>query len=183
MKIVHTFLGLILFTISFSIARHYSLAWNKDKIIPSYLEPIRHVSVADHDVDSLPIPDNILQFTESGMPLLYSKWMQVRESYLTVSKNILLMEKKYEKLAAFYELNPGEPKAQQPAFLQSWKQQQLNEQKALEAVHNKIRQHVEKYYATAALRQLDTDAAIQAEVNGLIRAADMVLRAHAVNPS
>ncbi len=183
MKIVHTFLGLILFIISFSIARCYSLAWNKDKIIPSYLEPIRHVSVADHEVDSLPIPDNILQFTESGMPLLYSKWMQVRESYLTVSKNILLMEKKYEKLAAFYELNPGEPKAQQPAFLQSWKQQQLNEQKALEAVHNKIRQHVEKYYAAAALRQLDTDAAIQDEVNGLIRAADMVLRAHAVNPS
>lgn len=183
MKIIYTFIGVIVMIISFDLVTSYTQAYHKDKIIPSYLEPIRHVSVADDEVDSLPIPDDILQFTESGMPLLYSKWMQVRESYLTVSKNILLMEKKYEKLAAFYELNPGEPKAQQPAFLQSWKQQQLNEQKALEAVHNKIRQHVENYYAAAALRQLDTDAAIQAEVNGLIRAADMVLRAHAVNPS
>ena len=81
-------------------------------------------------------------------------------------------KKKYANLVFVY----GAQKANRPQSYEQWLRRQKQEMQKLKKTHDNILNHVERYYAEAAVRQIDSDAEIKAEVNSLIKSADIVLQ-------
>lgn len=145
---------------------------HKEEACQYFIDQAIKNTVPDADIDTLSPPADILDFSERNLPLLHSKWTQIQENYNSVSANINIMEKKYANLVFVY----GAQKANRPKSYEQWLRRQKQEMQKLKKTHDNILNHVERYYAEAAVRQIDSDAEIKAEVNSLIKSADIVLQ-------
>ena len=124
------------------------------------------------------VSDSVLTYTRDYLPLLYPKWERIRSDYARISGNINLMETRYRNLVNLNELNKHKINNARPKSYQAWLDKQNKELQALKKAHEQIKQAVEKYYAEAQIRGVDSDAEMQSIVVGLEKSVHVVLAEH-----
>lgn len=127
---------------------------------------------------SLEVSESVLTYTKAYLPLLYPKWERIRSDYTRISGNINLMEVRYRNLVNLNELNKHKIDNTRPKSYQVWLDKQNKELQVLKKAHEQIRQAVEKYYAEAQIRSVDSDAEMQSIVGGLEKSVHVVLAEH-----
>lgn len=128
--------------------------------------------------NSLEVPESVLTYAKDYLPLLYPKWEQIRTNYTRISGEIKLMEARYDNLVILNNLNKKPIKVERPKVYQEWLNKQNKELEAFKKAHGQIKQAVEKYYAEAQIRGVDSDAEMQSMVGGIVESANIVLEEH-----
>lgn len=151
---------------------------HKEAACTFYVEQIKAGAVNESTIERLDVHPSVLEYAQKYIPLLYPKWEQIRLDYATIQQNIAMMESRYNKLVAINELNKNKVKTERPKSYQSWLDKQRKELKNLKRSHEDIKQAIEKYYADAEIRGVDSDEEMQTIVKGLVASADSVLGEH-----
>lgn len=151
---------------------------HKEAACTFYVDQIKAGAVTESTIERLDVHPSVLEYAQKYIPLLYPKWEQIRLDYATIQQNIAMMESRYNKLVAINELNKNKVKTERPKSYQSWLDKQRKELKNLKRSHEDIKQAIEKYYADAEIRGVDSDEEMQTIVKGLVASADSVLGEH-----
>ena len=155
----------------------YAKEKHADEACAYYLERIK-LEKEPLSGTSLEVPESVLTYAKDYLPLLYPKWEQIRTNYTRISGEIKLMEARYNNLVKLNTLNKKPIKVERPKVYQEWRNKQNKELEAFKKAHEQIKQAVEKYYAEAQIRGVDSDAELQSMVGGIVESANIVLEEH-----
>lgn len=176
MPFVLILIALIVGAELYSCIDDYAKKRHADTVCDYYINHIKSEGSATGA--SLDVSDSVLTYTRDYLPLLYPKWERIRSDYARISGNINLMETRYRNLVNLNELNKHEINNARPKSYQAWLDKQNKELQALKKAHEQIKQAVEKYYAAAQIRGVDSDAEMQSIVVGLEKSVHVVLAEH-----
>ena len=176
MPFVLILIALIVGAELYSCIDDYAKKRHADTVCDYYINHIKSEGSATGA--SLDVSDSVLTYTRDYLPLLYPKWERIRSDYARISGNTNLMETRYRNLVNLNELNKHEINNARPKSYQAWLDKQNKELQALKKAHEQIKQAVEKYYAAAQIRGVDSDAEMQSIVVGLEKSVHVVLAEH-----
>lgn len=161
----------------YSYLEDYAKEKHADEACAYYLERIK-LEKEPLRGNTLQVPESVLTYAKDYLPLLYPKWEQIRSNYTRISGEIRLMETRYDNLVKLNNLNKKPIKAERPKVYQEWLNKQNKELEAIKKAHEQIKQSVEKYYAEAQIRGVDSDTEMQRMVGGIVESANIVLEEH-----
>lgn len=175
-SIILSIIGLIIATSIYGCCEESALADRQDEAFELYRRELEEVKLPPDFDASLSVPSDLQRFSEEYLPLLHSKWEQIQGEYTVINRNLKLMQVKCSKLQELNELNDNKIDLSGSKFYVRWQCRQKNRLAALERAHRDILAAVEKYYAEAQIRNIDSDAEVKQQVAGLIRGANAVLK-------
>lgn len=178
MPFVFLLIGLLLGSLVYSYLSEKAKEKHADEACAYYQQQMKLENVPLQQGDTLQTPDSILEYSREYMPLLHPKWEQIRSTYATTSASIRTMELRYAKLVELNKLNAHPIDITKPKSYLAWLKHQNEVLEKSKRTHEQILQTIEKYYADAQIRGVDSDAELQDMVGGLVKAANDVLGDH-----
>lgn len=178
MRFIYVIMGLVLGALVYSTLSEKAKEKHIEEACAYYQQQMQLENVPLQQGDTLQAPDSILEYSREYMPLLHPKWEQVRSAYTTTSSSIKTMELRYEKLVELNQLNTPPVDAAKPKSYLAWIKHQNAALEKSKRAHEQILKAMEKYYADAQIRGVDSDAEMQSMVGGLVKTANMVLGDH-----
>lgn len=175
-SIILAIIGLLAATAIYGCCEEKVRESRGEEFLEFYHEEMQRITLPDDADIGLHVPGDLLRYSEEYLPLLHSKWEQILGEYAAVSRNVALMELKRKRLAQLNELSKKKIDCSHSVFFSQWNGEQQARLSALKKTHGEILSAVEKYYAEAQLRNLDSDADVTQQISGLIRGANAVLR-------
>ena len=178
MRFIYVIMGLVLGALVYSPLSEKAKEKHIEEACAYYQQQMQLENVPLQQGDTLQAPDSILEYSREYMPLLHPKWEQVRSAYTTTSSSIKTMEQRYQKLVELNQLNTPPVDAAKPKSYLAWIKHQNTALEKSKRAHEQILKAMEKYYADAQIRGVDSDAEMQSMVGGLVKTANMVLGDH-----
>lgn len=175
-SIILAIIGLLAATAIYGCCEEKVRESRGEEFLAFYHEEMQRITLPDDADIGLHVPGDLLRYSEEYLPLLHSKWEQILGEYAAVSRNVALMELKRKRLTQLNELSKQKIDCSHSVFFTKWNSEQQARLRALKKTHGEILSAVEKYYAEAQLRNLDSDADVTRQISGLIRGANAVLR-------
>ncbi len=175
MPIVFLMIGLVLGSLVYTSLSEKAKEKHADVACSYYLQQMKLENVPLQQGDTLKVPDSIFEYSREYMPLLHSKWEQIRSDYATTSASIKTMELRYQKLVELNKLSSSPISTDKPKTYQTWLKLQNESLEKSRLAHEQILKAIEKYYADAQIRGVDSEAELQEIVGGLVKTANMVL--------
>lgn len=178
MRIIYVIMGLVLGYMVYSTLSDIAREKHIEEACAYYQQQMQLENVPLQQGDTLQAPDSILEYSCEYMPLLHPKWEQVRSAYTSTSASIKTMEQRYQKLVELNQLNTPPVDEAKPKSYLAWIKHQNAALEKSKRAHEQILKAMEKYYADAQIRGVDSDAEMQSMVGGLVKTANMVLGDH-----
>lgn len=178
MPFVFLLIGLMLGSWVYSSLSEMAKEKHAEEACAYYQQQMKLENVPLQQGDTLQTPESILEYSREYMPLLHPKWEQIRSTYATTSASIKTMELRYAKLVELNKLNSSPIDTAKPKSYQAWLKHQNEVLEKSKRAHEQILTTIEKYYADAQIRGVDSDADLQNMVGGLVKAANIVLGDH-----
>ncbi|MBP3498697.1 MAG: hypothetical protein J6J97_01265 [Akkermansia sp.] len=174
MPIVIFIIAIVVGSLIHSWLDNYAKEKHADEACAYYISLVK-LDKEELNGNTLDVPESVLTYAKDYLPLLYPKWEQIRSNYKRISGEINLMETRYNNLVKLNNLNKNKIKTERPKAYQAWLDKQNKELADFKKAHEQIKQSVEKYYAEAQIRGIDSDAEMQSMVGGLIETTNVVL--------
>lgn len=175
-SIILGIIGLLAATAIYGCCEEKVQESRREEFLTFYHEEMQRITLPEDAACGLQVPGDLLRYSEEYLPMLHSKWKQILGEYAAISRNLALMERKRKRLAELNSLSERKIDCSHSAFFSQWNSEQQARLTTLKKAHDEILSAVEKYYAEAQLRNVDSDADVKQQISGLIHGANAVLR-------